>query len=405
MSGRPALDQHLHEQETKSDPKKHSASAPSLPLDDGRSDWLARFYLKRHAELPEIEESEPNASGRLHYADLSDDDDRDETVTVESALTLVRLARALTLVPDVVRDIETGDPTFVIVEVNGTDELTKVKEVFQDFCIPASVEIVNRISKQSTKPRAYFHEIDGIDVKSRKKDSETTLRRAVGLKITTVVLVRSLRDLPNFVMRAADAVVKMPNTDDSAIGWALTAVFAKHPMTAVPPAVAARADLIDILVATRRAVDPDDAIDRLVQLVRRREHASKQSLRLNDLHGYGDAKLWGMDLAADMQSLREGKIAWRDVDNKGLLLSGLPGTGKTTLRRRGCCRGRHSVDRHERRTVAFDGAPRRHIACDASVFRGKPAKVRLASFLLTNSTASETAKRSLAIMSNIGCRS
>jgi AAA+ superfamily predicted ATPase len=50
--------------------------------------------------------------------------------------------------------------------------------------------------------------------------------------------------------------------------------------------------------------------------------------RLEELHGYGDAKSWGLELAQDIADYRAGLIDWSDVDG-GLLLSGPPGVGKT----------------------------------------------------------------------------
>jgi cell division protease FtsH len=154
---------------------------------------------------------------------------------------------------------------------------------------------------------------------------------------TVVVVTENVDFLPENINAAADEVVFMGRPSDHY--WHVAA----RRLYAAP----LRPDDVEMLklVSFRFVVEAFRAgrhLGRALALTRsayeattnRRAVASKTTKSagptLDDLHGLGAAGEWGRDLARDLEDWRAGLIPWADVD-KGILLSGAPGTGKTTF--------------------------------------------------------------------------
>lgn len=82
----------------------------------------------------------------------------------------------------------------------------------------------------------------------------------------------------------------------------------------------------------RMKMPPDKAFAYIRDQVKERVAAVDpvQGMGLNELHGLGEARQFAEDLIADIHAAIGGKIPWSQVD-RGALLAGPPGTGKTTL--------------------------------------------------------------------------
>ncbi|MGO8739728.1 AAA family ATPase [Rhodoblastus sp.] len=63
-----------------------------------------------------------------------------------------------------------------------------------------------------------------------------------------------------------------------------------------------------------------------------KEKSEPAVARLSELSGFGEAREWGLRLAEDIAAYKRGELEWVDVD-KGVLLAGAPGVGKTFFAR------------------------------------------------------------------------
>jgi ATP-dependent Zn protease len=144
-------------------------------------------------------------------------------------------------------------------------------------------------------------------------------------------------DVPEPLRRVTDLVLRLPRVDRRIFPRVFTSLFGSAPAAGWDDP---RADWTryllpaDFHVPRRLGMGPDEALEYLRERARRRLEAvtPDRAPALADLHGMAEARQVCEDLIADIRAAQAGALPWAHVD-RGLLLVGRPGTGKTTLAR------------------------------------------------------------------------
>jgi cell division protease FtsH len=138
------------------------------------------------------------------------------------------------------------------------------------------------------------------------------------------------RHLPADLCRIAEYRLHAPTICAEIVSEVAEAVTGRAPTKPLENEIACRVTQVDLALAVRRDGDPNGFIQRVRALVMTRP--SESGPKLVELRGMDRIVDWGHALTRDISLYKQGRLLWRDVD-RGVLLSGPPGVGKTTAAR------------------------------------------------------------------------
>lgn len=168
---------------------------------------------------------------------------------------------------------------------------------------------------------------------SGSRTSPDALRRSLAANGRVFAIATRIEDVHRDFARAADGVIHIPPVDADAVRAAFQAVIGSAPPEdELAEAVGTSRSILGI--AIKRGRSASFAMRVLRRLLTKRDekpesHFAPVQPSLADLHGMGEAATWGKALAVDLDDYRASRIPWSDVD-RGVLLHGAPGVGKTT---------------------------------------------------------------------------
>jgi cell division protease FtsH len=186
----------------------------------------------------------------------------------------------------------------------------------------------------------YEYDVDPVDAETSPLWLEDLPVRLMEMP-RYLLLTHSLDFIPHRCRLGFDAVLQMqPPTPAHwraalKVCLGLTATngeidrIARLPIDLVALATGRRRSVTEIIEEVEAAIAEDDAKDAQSKDPKA-SLRQPRSMALQELSGYGLAQSWGLDLASDLAAWKAGELAWADVD-RGVLLCGPPGTGKTTF--------------------------------------------------------------------------
>ncbi|WP_434722773.1 AAA family ATPase [Mesorhizobium sp. RIZ17] len=320
-----------------------TARPPAAQANVVRTDLLARAYLDILAREDRTDSKSMLRAGSSDPLDPVEvlleelmDTPAEERISIRPDLAAVAVltARAIEAEPGLTRILRRGAPV-VAIATHAPDRVDAVEKVITACALPSErVAVTSFHQSRSGGVEALVVARDGTE-KSHKPDSGNDMIASALHARSTIIGIAPdpRRQLPRDLMRSAEYHLVLPEIDDSALALVIEAVTGKRAERSIDPAAIRLLDIADLVLALRPDRSPEECLARLEDLIAKKGEFHSEGPALEDLDGYGEAKDWGLDLAADFADYKAGRISWDEVDNRGLLLSGPPGVGKTSYAR------------------------------------------------------------------------
>lgn len=321
--------------------KLRMLAASARPIADVLVDSLrasSRFSRLR-AGLP----TETNRDHEAHQFSMELEDesnDADERgapqiLRPDEAAAAVLLGKAFERSRQVLANLRQSD-TLAIVEVPHPDFVEPINKILRAHVLGTEAPVLdgNDLGKRTTVASpgtvVVFESPEATTPrKTRPKGAE--FAAAMQLRCAVIGITSDLAMLPHDFVSLAEHRIVVPPFDGAAIGAVIEAVTGKRPSTQIDERPACRVTLEALSIAVRADLGPERSLGRLRRLLDARDRNEEGPL-LSEMPGLGPAKQWGLELAADLRDYVAGKLPWTACA-KGLLISGPPGTGKTSYAR------------------------------------------------------------------------
>jgi cell division protease FtsH len=314
-------------------------AASARPLADVLIDALrASSKLSRlRASFPS-EDDQARQQYSLQLEEEDDDRHADDPIQVlhpDDAATAVLLGKAFDNSRNVLARL--ADPDMVaVIEVPHPDFIEPVVRLLRKHVLGPETSVLDgdSLDKQPTaaSPRTVIIFKRTDEAKPRKAWADGAgIAAAVQLHCSLVGIAADPGHLPQELVSLAEHRIVVPPIDGADIAKVIEAVTGRKPDT-IDDRLARRATLEALSTAVRADLGAGRSMARLRRLLDAQSPNENVGPLLSEMHGLGPAKQWGLDLAADLRAYVAGKLPW-SACAKGLLLSGPPGTGKTSYAR------------------------------------------------------------------------